>query len=210
MANEDGLANELWVANLDWRFDGAPLFLGAGRTPEEALSALVAGAVPVFGAEWLRHRDEEIGVRLVKPGQGYVLAASDGLWQEEGGFINGSDDRLEAAWTREPPAPGETFWLVEGETSEHGFKLQGWGATAESALAGLMSTWANRYAPMTGAEPAYLAEIADSLRLHEVRLGRGRSIPLGACDLTSTDPRFEGTWAEYMSLTSDEAPPVPR
>jgi hypothetical protein len=180
-----------WTADLDWRFDGVPLLVSAAATPEAALAALAAAPLRE-GAEWLRERGDEVGVRKVRFGGGYVLACGDDLWQEGRGYLGGADPRLEAAWGAPAADPGgAAVWVAEGYTESH-FRLQGWGRTPEEALAGLQRTWEDEYAPIAGADPGYLAEIAEEIKLHEVPFGGSVAVDPTRPIPTAAEPRFAG------------------
>lgn len=191
------LKPDFHVASIDRSHRGFAA-CATGRSARAALVGLArldrGGPSPgLIGA----YRDEVV-VRGVCLGRGYVLGQSDGLWFEE--LADGGDALLSAAWD-EAAAPGvdppQPLWLAWGETAESGFTVQGFGQTPEASVSALVGAWVGDHAPMSGADPAYLASVARP-RLRVVAIGLPGSAWLAGGpppeSIPASDPRFDGAF----------------
>ena len=104
---------KLWIAKFEFPSGEAEAF---GHSPEEAVSGLVdawrqhadiSGAAP----EYLADCRDEVHVRRVSLGAGYVKGVTDGLWFDDAGpdgepaSLSGADSRFDGAFGEKSPKP---------------------------------------------------------------------------------------------------------
>jgi hypothetical protein len=83
--------------------------MSLGRTPEEALEAMVKLWVeeytPTHGgeADYLHQCREDIGISKIEPGRAYIRGSTDFLWTET--FLTADDVRFDEIFEKYGPTP---------------------------------------------------------------------------------------------------------
>lgn len=100
-------ATQIWLAEFDTPYGETAR--GCGRTPEEAVQALVEvwqhKYAPMSEAdpEYILKFRDDVTICACMPGEGYVKAGTDHLWHKK--ILAGDDRRFDAIFEASSPKP---------------------------------------------------------------------------------------------------------
>lgn len=93
----------------------------------------------------------------------------------------------------------DRLWIAEFESTNT--RARGFGRSPEEAVSALAAIWRERWAPMSGADPDYVAEYRDDIVVSA--LEPGKAYLIGVSDalwheevLTGSDARFDAALAD--------------